>query len=86
MAGAKSTVKMAMMTKPAPCEPPVSFCDGPLKYVDVVLERRVHDADEDLAADADGDPDQIDDPEAHAEVAEEVARALGPAGQPRARR
>ena len=38
--------------------------------------------DEDLAADADADADQVDQPEAQAEVAHEVARALGPAGQP----
>ena len=31
MAGARSTVAMAMTAKPPPCEPPVRRCDGPLK-------------------------------------------------------
>ena len=31
MAGAKTTVAMAMTTKPPPCDAPVSRCDGPLK-------------------------------------------------------
>ena len=82
MAGAKSTVAMAMMTKPPPCEPPVSLLRRAVEVVDVVLEGRVHEGDEDLAPDADGDADEVDEPEAHAEVADEVARPLGPAGQP----
>ena len=49
-----------MTTKPPPCEPPVRRLRRPVEVVDVVLERRVHDGDEDLAADADGDADEVD--------------------------
>ncbi len=48
-----------------------------VEVVDLVLEGGVHHRDADLATDADGDAGQVDEPEADAEVAQEVAACPG---------
>ena len=60
--------------EPAAMRPAGQLCDGPLKLWMSCWNGRVDERDEELPADADGDADQVDQAEAHAEVAHEVAR------------
>ena len=62
--------------------PAGQFLGGAVEVVDVVLEGRVEQRDDDLRAAADGEPPQVGPAEAHPEVGEEVPRTLPVAGPP----
>ena len=83
MAGAKITVAMAMTMNPAPCEPPVSFCEGPLKSWMSCWKGAYITATRIWPPRPMAIPTRSMTRKRSPRSRDEVARALVPAGQPR---